>query len=404
MAKNIKEILNISMTKLDYFVILTLLCVSGNPFFTDSTRKEIIIIVVAIFFALLLLRSKKWIVTPKQSLIIFIFILLLLIQSVYFQYLNIITIFGFIVRLFVGCVAIRLIYEFPLKYSIAMVYIGLVSLSFWLINVVASFVGVQFSSLFNFMKSFTSNDSLSILVYTFLPGDDALRNSAFFWEPGAFAGYILLALLFLSGYKNKIDKKTYFKSVGILSISLLTTFSTTGYIIYPIVMTLHYNLFGNDTFESSLRKKLYLLLGCVIFAAYCYSIMNLDFMADKIEYQYNKSLNSIPGETNTRFGSFLFDLDYIKSSPIIGNGLHEITRYRFDMNERLDGHGNGLSDFIAKFGAIGFITYVTMLFNGLFPIMGKSRHRVIIALVIILLTLNGETYLNYPLFLGLMLL
>lgn len=62
-------------------------------------------------------------------------------------------------------------------------------------------------------------------------GTISLRNSGPFWEPGAFQGYIWIAVLFLL---FDIDKKCikYRKAVlALFIITLLTTQSATGYVL-----------------------------------------------------------------------------------------------------------------------------------------------------------------------------
>ena len=66
--------------------------------------------------------------------------------------------------------------------------------------------------------------------------------------------------------------------------------------------------------------------------------------------------------------------------------------------------GNGLTDFTAKFGFIGLLTFAGLTWLGLFRMSGKNSKLTIVALGIVLLMQNGENFLNHPFFLSLMFL
>ena len=64
-------------------------------------------------------------------------------------------------------------------------------------------------------------------------GSGAYRNCGFTWEPGGFACFLILAIIInLASNKFKIRNK----SLMILILSLITTFSTTGYMAFAFIM------------------------------------------------------------------------------------------------------------------------------------------------------------------------
>jgi hypothetical protein len=123
-------------------------------------------------------------------------------------------------------------------------------------------------------------------------------------------------------------------------------------------------------------------------------------MQSKIESQFEQALNMRLGDmSNSRFGSLIMDTYYIKEHPIIGNGTNINTRYKYNM-EVLDdiGNGNGMSNFIATWGIPLFLIWFYYLYKFVY---GTTNSKSISfgILLIILLILQGEQFLNFPMFL-----
>ena len=103
--------------------------------------------------------------------------------------------------------------------------------------------------------------------------------------------------------------------------------------------------------------------------------------------------------SSTRFGALNMDITYIKSQPLTGNGLHKSTRFRFHpwFDDEV-GHGNGMSNFLAFWGIPFFLFWVICLYR-----FGKqasgSTVTAILFVLLMLLILQGEQFLNFPLFL-----
>jgi hypothetical protein len=130
-----------------------------------------------------------------------------------------------------------------------------------------------------------------------------------------------------------------------------------------------------------------------------YAFSNLSFLQEKVLHQFEQALQMSNFDiSNTRFGALNMDLQYIRSSPIFGNGVHVLTRYRFHPWVSDDiGHGNGMSNFISFWG----IPFFLFWFFGLFHYFQKKLSSFFYALSFsfaVLLILQSEQFLNYPLF------
>ena len=130
-----------------------------------------------------------------------------------------------------------------------------------------------------------------------------------------------------------------------------------------------------------------------------FAFIRLDFMYSKILAQYTVLEYQDWDTVNlSRFGSVLFDWQYIVLHPIVGNGLADITRFamHIGLSDRLGGFGNGFTGAMHTLGVPFVFIYMLIILKN------KSIEHKWMALLLIVLLLNGEYYLNYPLFFSLM--
>ena len=132
---------------------------------------------------------------------------------------------------------------------------------------------------------------------------------------------------------------------------------------------------------------------------------NLEFIGRKIVQQY-ESATAQRGYywEYTRFGSMIVDWKYIKRRPIFGWGIHPKTKFALDPKDerRTKGSGNGFSGFIHRFGILGMITFVLFTWRGFYKLSRESVLRSVAAILAILMSLIGEEFLLFSLYLGLM--
>lgn len=260
-------------------------------------------------------------------------------------------------------------------YLNVMYFFALVSVVFFTLE----YVGFKVPNLFPI-----ADDRNSIFIFNSLNISE-LRNSGPFWEPGAFACYLMLVPLFyIDNLKTFIVQNR--KKVTILLIALITTISTTGYICLFVIIIYYYM---TQTKKKFVTYTFYLPL---IIGALFYAYNNLDFVGAKLQEQTENSLAQGGDFSNTRLGSLLFDVHYIKKHPLVGNGLNERTRYAdhsFLWGENL-GHGNAFSNYAAQMGVIALIVY--------FVLLCMAFGNKLIVPIIVALLFQGEQLMNYPLY------
>ena len=189
------------------------------------------------------------------------------------------------------------------------------------------------------------------------------RNSGCAWEPGLFAVMLCIAILFNIFQTGKV---TFNKRMIVLITALVTTFSTTGYIM-GIVIFAGYYLFSKNV--SFVKRIVYIS----IIVAGSISIYNLPFISEKIDK--NADTESFSTEeasyvwyekegrayTTGRFEGIVLDFMNFKDKPILGYGLMRENSYLYNKVSPVIITSNGIMKPFAMFGIIlGVVMFVLM--------------------------------------------
>lgn len=375
-----KEIEGVSTARLDYFITTLIICISGNPIIINGTKwyggiAALIMLFICLIFKRPLVNISfiKWLVG---------FSLLFSIQRIVLPATSIPAEINFIAKLYTIFLATLFLgAKFRSTYFNVMYYVSLISLVCFALN----YLGVNIGFVFEKYRT--------ILVYNnliYLENAHVFRNCGMFWEPGAFQGYIMLALLFYINDYKSLWKIHRWKCI-ILSLALLTTFSTTGYIVYLLYIA--YIIFTSRISYYIKTCVVFITLVCCIHAYH-----NLDFLGEKIEVQYENATNLRNNEVSwSRMGAMKIDLQQISRHPIVGNGFLMTSRYE-KLGEKMAGSGNGFTGAINILGIPCIALYLIALYKSL---TFRKRHEKVFFVSVIIILLNGEFFLNYPLFWGL---
>lgn len=217
------------------------------------------------------------------------------------------------------------------------------------------------------------------------------RNMGMFWEPGAFQTFIIIALLLEAN-----EKKPNIKTIAIFIATIITTFSTTGYI--GLALALLQLLSKNNQINSRLR-------GFVIFASLSLIVV-LFFFSDKIfetsestvfgkvinffnQEEYNSS--DAATSASVRYFAVIKPLAEFFKSPILGcgySGLIERTlEYTYGMNT---------CTFVNWFAVYG-IVYGTAMLIGIVKFtkkINKSGIPFLLTLITLFVATMSENYVN----------
>ncbi len=192
----------------------------------------------------------------------------------------------------------------------------------------------------------------NFVFFTFVKGFHDYRNSGFAWEPGAFGGFLIIAML-LNFFLNRF---TFDKKAVILLIGIITTASTTDYLALIFVLFLAYRYrIQRLNFWSILLIGLFISL--VVF---------IPFLGDKIKDHYYEDLQDLNRlkflDIYYKHNKMQIPLDRFSSMVIIYKTfflqliLGISNKYDIVLNRLSKANiniSNGVFDFMAKFGLIG---------------------------------------------------
>ena len=385
-----KEIEDNSNNWKNYVVISTLVWVSGNPPFRKIiVDKEITLISILLLFSVLFFFLPKKKKSIREVGVLTLFIAIGLYHTL--DGGDIVSELGHIIRISIGCLAALILgNSFRLYFIKLMTWVGTWSLLLWLIQL------LDFASIFNPLLRFLSNvyglPQGYCLLYTFMiHSNEYYRNAGIFWEPGAYAGFLCIALMFLFSIRNSVSRSFYLYSLILMSVSLLTTLSTTGYIAFFIII---FYFMGLKNRKSTM---FFILIPIVLLLSY-YLYGSLSFLQNKIDIQIENTLYEKQSWQINRFGSFLFDLDYIIIKPLFGWG-HNFDNMGFEIATFKEKMGNGFSGYILKNGIIGICIVLVSIYKNLKKI--KIDYFPFVFVLMFCILLQGEVFLEYPFFLAL---
>lgn len=364
--------------RINYFWVFLLLFFSGNPISFVNGIEYFRLALSVCLFAYTFIDKKTQYFTPSAKLFFGSVCMIFLLQVYHLSYFSYPAAVNILSKWFLGLFVIRKVgMNFRITYLKVMYFISIMS-----------FIGMSFSIIGYYPGVSVNEDKYLTIFFHNIHNTSNIstRNSGMFWEPGAFQGYLIMVpMLFIDNLS--LLWKRYKRHCIVLLIALLSTFSTTGYIAFAIIMMYYVTMKLKNKFAR-------ILLVPMLTAALLFAYINIDFLGNKIDKQIERATSG--SVTVDRLGSAILDWHYIKKNPITGNGLADVTRYEDHLmyKELIGGFSNGFTDVIAKFGIIFIVLYFVLVYRNL-PF--KPMDKLFFCCMIILL-LQGEYFMDYPLF------
>ena len=365
---------------------MLLIGISGIPYIVQYATPIIISLLVITIIVLLFRRTH---IDISFIIFISIFIFLTYIQLTTFNVFPVNTVLGFISKIFVAYAITKVLNRsFITTYINCIIAIAIISFAFWIPALVSSGLKsvIIKSAPFDVENTF---NSYIIFQPNFGESGTFARNSGPFWEPGAFAGFLMIALLLNFIEFPKISNRRNL----VLLLSILSTFSTTAYIslflfVFFIIIK-HRNIV-----TSALVLIVFIPISIIAY-------QNLPFLQEKLADQLEMSESKMAYTNHrTRFTSAAIDLKDFQEYPLAGRGKYDETR--FSMGAKAINRNNGLTDLLVMYGLIGFVLYFTYYFVSFRNIM-KYYNKYLQAtpyyyLLIILVLGFSENYFLLPFF------
>jgi len=381
----------------NYALVFFLIGVSGLPYFYVSNTNILLLFLFALF--IFLKRSVRF--DSRALAIMLVFYIIDIAQVFIVKPFAPVTMMGTYFRLFAAFFIVSLCgKKFPRYYSDIIYWLSIISFVFFIPSVLSqSFfnffthtVCPHFPALF---KTYSADEfyqpAPTIIIYTFhevLRID--FRNSGPFWEPGAFVIFIIIAMIF-----NIIEaKKLWTKQNIVLTLAVISTLSTTGYIAFFLLIMSYYFVTGN------MVKNIVILSIAIPTGVGLY--YNLEFMHGKID----KNIEA-DDDTTSRIGSGLADLKDFVKSPIVGWGRGAM-RYggrAFSFFTVQQHRNNGLASLLASYGIIAAFTLLYNYYKTLKKLCTVNSFDfrfAILSFIIILVMSLGQTIFQYTFFYSIM--
>lgn len=256
-------------------------------------------ILILVFIGLILL-SKRELLQSKLSKTYFFYFVLILIWILLNPFAKLTSSIAIISTLLLGLIISQTMSldEYAQKYISIITFLCAVSLlKYPIIG-----LGIK-GGLFNPFHTLTNVNYSNYGLFGILEENtiffNTLRNNSIWYEPGAFAVFINIALLLAFLLKIQLNKKYL-----ILLIAMISTFSTAGIIAFAVI--------SSFTYKSILKSKL----------SFVFIIITLFFSISKIDFAnsvFNK-LDTSNASTSSRIKDIRFNWNAFTRYPIFGVG------------------------------------------------------------------------------------
>jgi len=376
----------------DYFMLGGLIAVSGFPFFmTAQINFFILFLIVSIIYL-----RRSIVFDGRMLSVVAFFLVVEVLQFLFIKPFDPVMISGTFIRMFLSFFVVSLTGKNFAKYFTNIVYVfSIISFFFFIPSLLSpSFFNFFVSSVCpHFDPPFADPGGFYIvwptnIIFCFHECVLAeFRNPGPFWEPGLFAVFLNLALVF-----NFIETKKIWGIKNIvLTLALVSTLSTAGYIAFFVLVFSFYLV------NQSLAKKI--IFSAILLPGLLTLYFSLDFLSTKVE----ENIDLAGSTTSSRFGSALIDIEDFSKSPFIGWG-RGVMRYggrAFSFFSEDQHRNNSVTDLLATYGIFLFLFYFYNYWKSLRALCqssGFNAHFSYFALLVILLLGFSQSIFMKPFF------
>jgi hypothetical protein len=387
--------------------LLLLMLVSGNPsVYALFGGEEYLLPIVAALLGCVVITRRVHVLGPRVVPVSVMLLGILVVQCALFQFWPVATILGLATRLFIAAAVVALVDDFPAAYIRAISIVAGYCVVMWTIDQATLALGVDFRALFMPLEHVVGMDSdhRFSLVYTFTVLEGTYRNAGFFREPGLFAGYLLLGLLWLMLDQSGIEPRVRRQRVVVVLVALLTTVSTAGYVTIPLVLAAVAFKRSAHPARAVSRKLVFVAVLLASLVGLWLVSENTTFLEEKLQLQYQGFVDEKKNYQITRFGAALLDFEAISERPFLGWGLHESTKFALTPDLTELSPSGGVTGWARSYGLVGLVVFLLAIGASLRPLIGGSLAAAIYATAVIVVIAQPNTFLNYPAFLALMFL
>lgn len=275
-----------------------------------------LIIQVVLTFVLLIYMSINRIPLSKTKLKIFCTFSFFVILSMLFN-IDFRPGYIFIIMIYLVCVLLTTLYTFDEIYA----YFTRVMYVICIFSLFGYLMQALVPSVLNYFPVIENIDHRNFYFLGFtnvlFRYDSFLRNWGPFREPGVFQAFVIIALIYCLFREKKIS----LKKVVVFSLAIVTTFSTTGYIAYFLV------LFACISARKNQMSKLQIRVMYIVIVLALVGLLYLTFATD---IMYKQGYGSVFGKMfgayenksfSARKASIFVNIKMFLDNPIVGKGI-----------------------------------------------------------------------------------
>lgn len=257
---------------------------------------------------------------------------------------------------------------------------------------------IQPELVMSFLKSLPlSNDSNIVyksriysIIYCYMT-EVPYRNSGFGWEPGIYSSLLGLGM-FINLLRNEFKLNVRF---WLLTVVMFTTFSTTGYIIFALLIIW--------VFMNRYLKKNYGIFVLPILIGVLFFLVRSEVIAWKFEYNFNEA-KKVEREFKAakkdkdsfvhlqRVASFMVTIKDFKENPVFGTLGNFEDRWYIKKYGKLDNFRaiSGIGTFLTIFGLLGLSVFLYAFIRSIkvFKVENKLKNGYFMIIFILIISFS----------------
>ena len=223
------------------------------------------------------------------------------------------------------------------------------------------------------------------------------RNTGFFWEPGMYQEFLNLGILLIIQKEKK--KISDILKIAVFAICVLTTYSTTGYIVLCCLAALAIYKAAYTNFKSV--ANVFAIAFLVLFFAFggVQIILDAAMLFFPKEVVLKPQIQDV--SYTTRIYSVITDLRLSLSNPFGISRTQSSTiigEYAKSMGYNIDARTSALSTAFVYHGIFAGILYCVAWIKGIFLVTRKDVIMFLFTLIIMFLMLNSEPMYYHMIF------
>lgn len=224
-------------------------------------------------------------------------------------------------------------------------------------------------------------------------GSALIRSSGIFWEPGAFAIYLIVAII----YQLYFFKNPDLRKLLLYVVCLFTTFSTTGYLAF-FVLLLTYLISSRSSNVSKNLKAILIVLSVVV-------LLITLFIDNSVVFStvFSK-LTSGESRATTRYSSFFYGMRVAFDHPVFGvssDTRKYMAEYVYSSSSVFRNGGTSITNtFVGQFASYGLVfgtIFVIGTFKYLKNLANKFHEWALLCLIISMAYMGEKFFSFFPL-------